>query len=74
MVDILAAAAGRVISAGKEVLAGSSNSPVQPRYDVVYLLDERGWYHRYSHLQSIDPAGHPFSALLARVLSLARLS
>lgn len=59
MVEIVAAAAGRVISAGKEVLPGSSNSPVQARYDVVYLLDERGWYHRYSHLQSIDPAARP---------------
>jgi hypothetical protein len=31
------------------------DSPVAERYDVVYLLDARGWYYRYSHLHSIDP-------------------
>ena len=34
-------------------------SDVKPRYDVVYLLDGRGWYYRYSHLDSIDPAVKP---------------
>jgi hypothetical protein len=34
-------------------------TPVQPRYDVVYLLDDRGWYYRYSHMQTIDPAMQP---------------
>jgi hypothetical protein len=28
---------------------------VKPRADVVYLRDDRGWYYRYSHLDSIDP-------------------
>ena len=59
MVDVVAASAGRVISSGKEILPGYDDSPVQPRYDVVYLVDERGWYHRYSHLQVIDPAVRP---------------
>ena len=59
MVDIVAAAAGRVISSGKEMLPGYDDSPVKPRYDVVYLLDERGWYHRYSHLQTIDAMVRP---------------
>src|SRR5438094_7030800 len=59
MVDVVAAAAGRVISSGKEILPGYDDSPVKPRYDVVYLLDDRGWYHRYSHLQVIDPAVRP---------------
>ena len=59
MVDIVAAAAGRVISSGKEMLPGYDDSPVKPRYDVVYLLDDRGWYYRYSHLQTIDPALRP---------------
>jgi hypothetical protein len=59
MVDVLAAAGGRVISAGKDILPGLENNPAQPRYDVVYLLDDRGWFHRYSHLQSIDPAVRP---------------
>src|SRR2546426_102832 len=59
MVDALAAAAGRVISSGKEFLPGYDDSPTQPRYDVVYLLDDRGWYYRYSHLQTIEPAMKP---------------
>ncbi len=59
MVDVVAATAGRVISAGKEILPGYTDSPVQPRYDVVYLLDDRGWYYRYSHLFAIDPAIRP---------------
>ena len=56
MVDVVAATAGRVISFGKERLPGYEDSPAKPRYDVVYLLDDRGWYYRYSHLQTIDPA------------------
>jgi len=59
MVDVIAATAGRVISSGKEVLPGYDDSPAKPRYDVVYLLDNRGWYYRYSHLQTIDPAMKP---------------
>lgn len=59
MVNVVAATAGRVISAGHEILPGYDDSPAKPRYDVVYLLDERGWYYRYSHLQTIDPAIRP---------------
>src|SRR5258708_5846647 len=59
MVEVVSAAAGRVIAAGKEILPGYDDRPVQARYDVVYLLDERGWYHRYSHLQLIDAAVRP---------------
>jgi hypothetical protein len=35
------------------VLEGHEDTPVAPRYDVVYILDDRGWYYRYSHLQMI---------------------
>ena len=42
MADVVAAAAGRVISSGKEILPGYDDSPAKPRYDVVYLLDDRG--------------------------------
>jgi murein DD-endopeptidase MepM/ murein hydrolase activator NlpD len=59
LVDVIAAAGGLVVSAGKARLPGYEDSPVDPRYDVVYLLDDRGWYYRYSHLQSIDPAIRP---------------
>src|SRR4030095_6322101 len=60
---VVAAAAGRVIAAGKETLPGYEDSPAKPRYDVVYLLDELGWYHRYSHLQTIDPAVRPGASI-----------
>ena len=59
MAEVVAAAAGRVISSGKEILPGYDDSPAKPRYDVVYLLDDRGWFYRYSHLQTIDPAMRP---------------
>jgi len=45
-----------VVSAAGELLSGHEDSPAQTRYDVVYLLDHRGWYYRHSHLKSIDPA------------------
>ena len=59
MVDVVAATEGLVVSCGLQVLDGHRrtkeyDSPVAERYDVVYLLDPRGWYYRYSHLQSID--------------------
>ncbi len=60
MVEVVAATAGLVVSVGDAVLPGhEKNTPVEPRYDVVYLLDDRGWYYRYSHLQSIDESIKP---------------
>jgi PKD domain/Peptidase family M23 len=59
MVDVVAATAGLVISSGLDVLPGYEGTPTQPRYDVVYLLDGRGWFYRYSHLFSIDDAIKP---------------
>ena len=50
--EIVAATDGLVVSAGKAVLPGYSDTPVAPRYDVIYLLDAQGWYYRYSHLYS----------------------
>lgn len=58
-VDVLAATDGLVVSSGKEVLPGFEESPVSPRYDVVYVRDYRGWFYRYSHLQSIEPEVRP---------------
>ena len=56
LVDIVAATDAVVVSRGKEVLdAYRKHAVVHPRYDVLYLRDGRGWYYRYSHLQSIDP-------------------
>lgn len=52
LVDVVAATDGLVVSVGVESLPGYKETPVSPRYDVIYLLDERGWFYRYSHLQS----------------------
>lgn len=54
MVDVVAATDGLVVSSGKAVLPGFEKTPTSPRYDVVYIVDERGWYYRYSHLFSIE--------------------
>ena len=57
MASVLAATEGVVVSAGEKVLEGERlPSLVRPRYDVIYLRDGRGWFYRYSHLDSIDPA------------------
>ena len=53
-VDVVAATDGLVVSVGTAVLPGYKDTPVAPRYDVVYLLDDRGWYYRYSHLHTIN--------------------
>lgn len=53
MVDVVAATDGLIISVGDRVLDGYKDTPVSPRYDVVYILDDRGWYYRYSHLAMI---------------------
>lgn len=58
-VDVVAATDGIVVSSGKSLLKGFEDTPAKPRYDVVYLLDERGWYYRYSHLHTIAPAIKP---------------
>jgi murein DD-endopeptidase MepM/ murein hydrolase activator NlpD len=54
LVDVVAATNGLVVSSGTEVLPQHQGEPVAARYDVVYLLDSRGWYYRYSHLKRID--------------------
>ena len=56
LIDVLSATDGLVVSAGDQWLAGYQDTPSQPRYDTVYVLDARGWFHRYSHLISIDPS------------------
>jgi len=60
LVSVVAATDGVVVSARGEVLPpGGLPSPVHPRYDVVYVRDGRGWYYRYSHLDSIDASIQP---------------
>ncbi len=56
LVEVVAATDGLVVSAANHTLSGHEFTPVRPRYDVVYVLDDRGWYYRYSHLHEIDTA------------------
>lgn len=60
LVEVLAASDGVIQSAGLDTLQPTfPEGTVRKRADVVYLLDGRGWYHRYSHLHTIDPAMRP---------------
>ncbi|MCX7887586.1 MAG: PKD domain-containing protein [Verrucomicrobiae bacterium] len=55
--EVFAATDGEVVSVAGELLQpGQYPALVKPRADVVYLRDQRGWFYRYSHLDSIDPA------------------
>ncbi len=54
LTPILAATDGQVVSVAGYSEEGLPNAAVNPRYDVVYLRDKRGWYYRYSHLSSIS--------------------
>ncbi len=60
LTEVIAATDAIVVSSGVNVLDGYSGgsyadgSPIAQRADVVYLLDERGWYYRYSHLAKIE--------------------
>jgi murein DD-endopeptidase MepM/ murein hydrolase activator NlpD len=59
LIEIVAATDGLVVSSANKTLPGYQDTPARPRYDVVYLLDDRGWYYRYSHMESIDGAIQP---------------
>lgn len=54
--EVVAATDGVVVSSGRALMPGYNDTPAKPRYDVVYIVDERGWFYRYSHLYEIDPA------------------
>lgn len=53
LVEAFCATDGLVVSAAGQVLDGYKDTPVSPRYDVVYIMDGRGWFYRYSHLSMI---------------------
>lgn len=52
-VPVLAATDGKVVSVANHSVEGLPKTAVQPRYDVIYIRDKRGWLYRYSHLDSI---------------------
>ncbi len=58
MIRVVAATDGEVVSAAGEIaedLPEEAAQIVRPRYDVIYLRDNRGWYYRYSHFAAIMP-------------------
>ena len=60
LVEVVAAHDGWVVVVGNRGAGvGPEDAPPQPRYDVVYIRDGRGWYYRYSHLHTIDAAIKP---------------
>lgn len=59
MDEIVSATDGLVVSSNKDTLEGYDDFPGDIRTDVVYIVDNRGWYYRYSHLDSIYPAIKP---------------
>lgn len=61
--EIFAATDGLVVSSKKEVLEGYKDLPGDVRPDVVWVVDGRGWYYRYSHLNSIEPEIIPGATL-----------
>src|SRR5690554_2100174 len=54
MDEIFAATDGLIVSANKEVLEGYEDLPGDVRPDVVWVVDVRNWYYRYSHLNSVE--------------------
>jgi murein DD-endopeptidase MepM/ murein hydrolase activator NlpD len=59
LIDVVSATDGLVVVAGKEGLPGHENGVIpgyaRERYtDQVFVLDDRGWYHGYVHLKTID--------------------
>jgi murein DD-endopeptidase MepM/ murein hydrolase activator NlpD len=57
MVEVLSATSGLVVGVGKAVLDSEKNTGLDREYDdTIWVLDERGWYHRYTHLFSYDPS------------------
>ncbi len=53
---IVSATDGLVVSANGDTLEGYDDFPGDVRTDVVYIVNDLGWYIRYSHLDSTDPA------------------
>ncbi|MDO5566643.1 MAG: peptidoglycan DD-metalloendopeptidase family protein, partial [Planctomycetia bacterium] len=52
-VDIVAMADGLIVSAADHTLPEFDKEPIVTHIDGIWLLDGRGWYYRYSHLNKI---------------------
>ena len=58
LVDVVAATSGLVVGLGTAVIdKEKDNTALDKSFnETIWVLDERGWYHRYTHLYSYDPA------------------
>lgn len=56
LTEVISATDGVAVGVGKAILEEHKAGTFGSRYDTVSVLDNRGWYHCYLHLQSIDPA------------------
>jgi murein DD-endopeptidase MepM/ murein hydrolase activator NlpD len=58
LVDVLAATSGIVVGLGTAVVEAEKDNPsLDHQYnDTIWVQDERGWYHRYTHLYSFNPS------------------
>jgi len=58
LVDVIAATSGLVVGLGTAVIdKEKDNASIDRDFnDTIWVQDERGWYHRYTHLYSYDPS------------------
>jgi hypothetical protein len=58
LVDVVAATSGLVVGLGTAVIDKEKDNTDLDKSlnETIWVLDERGWYHRYTHLYSYDPA------------------
>lgn len=56
LTPVVAATDGLLVQLGEAHLDAAVHKPIAPRYDVIYIRDDRGWYYRYSHLSALEPA------------------
>lgn len=52
-IEVVAVADGLIVSAADRTLPEFDKAPVVTHIDGIWLLDGRGWFHRYSHLNKI---------------------
>lgn len=56
LTEVIAATDGSILTLGDVSATPKPHPAAQPRYDVIYIQDERRWVYRYSHLSAFDPA------------------
>jgi hypothetical protein len=59
LTEVVASTDGILVSVANRILPGYEDTPAGARYDTAYILDDRGWYHRYLHLVAFEPGLEP---------------